>query len=470
MRSAVVNRPPRPPLLALAVAAVALAAWLGAPLFLSPAADPIAKLPPPPAGSAEHGPAVTPPAPPTAAPRGSARPSARPSGSGSPAVIPDPSPIPSGAWIPPVPKYRARATATLRAALDARLEQLRSNAGIPGISVSIAFADGSSWQGTAGLADVASGRHVTADTVFPVASVSKTFTAALILALAADGRLGLDVPVVLYLPTLPIDRRITARELLEHRSGLRDFYFGPGVDRALLSKPGLIWTPARSFKYVGKPFGAPGISWHYSNTNYLVLGMLAEAVGRATVAAQLHERFLTRLGLDHTSYQAVEAPLGPLTHTYRFTGASPSSPAINLSDGTSVAPFTSVVTAAGAAGAIATTPSDLTRWVRALYQGTALDQASRSAMVGDALPTSAYRPTVAYGLGVQVVPIGHHVTLGHSGRFLGAWAAVRWLPDEQVAIAVLTNQSRSDPNLIVADLLRLAFLPSADCANCPPLP
>ena len=84
------------------------------------------------------------------------------------------------------------ATLKLRAALDARLESLRATYGIPGISAAILFADGSIWRGTAGLADVAARRPVTSDTEFSVASISKTFTAALILALAQDGRLGLD--------------------------------------------------------------------------------------------------------------------------------------------------------------------------------------------------------------------------------------------------------------------------------------
>ena len=92
-----------------------------------------------------------------------------------------------------IPQPRlASATPQVQAALDARLEALRKRAGIPGISAAIVFPDGTRWQGTAGLADVAAGRPVTADTAFPVASVSKTFTAAVILGLVEDGTLSLD--------------------------------------------------------------------------------------------------------------------------------------------------------------------------------------------------------------------------------------------------------------------------------------
>ena len=453
------KRAVRRPLLAIVVAAAVIGAWLGAPLMAAPADTGIVKGPPPAVASdapAAAGPLISPSALSSSSPHAaSPGPSAAASPSGGPTQT------------VPFRQVTASATAALRAALDARLAALRAKTGIPGISVSISFADGSVWQGTAGLADVKAKRPVTADTAFPIASISKTFTAALVLGLVEDGRLGLDARVKPFLPDLAIDPAITVRQLLDHTSGLRDFYFHPRIDKALLTTPARVWDATRSLSYVGKPFAKPGVSWHYSNTNYLVLGLLAEAVGRAPVADQLRKRFFTPLGLDHTYYQWVEAPRGPLVHSYRFTGASPKLPAIDLSDGTRVVPFTSVVTAAGAAGSIATTSGDLARWARALYGGAVLDPATRGEMVDDVVLTAPYKPAVAYGLGVQVVQVDGHLTLGHSGRFLGARAVVRWLPDEQVAIAVLTNQSRSDPNIILADLLRLALQPPPECLSCP---
>lgn len=353
------------------------------------------------------------------------------------------------------------ATPELRQALDARLERLRAKRGIPGISATIVFPDGSTWEGTAGLADVAGGTAVTTDTAFPAASVSKTFTSALILSLVEDGRLSLDSRVRTYLPDLAIDRAITVRQLLDHTSGLRDFYFHPSIDKALLTRPARVWDAKRTLKYVRKSLVKPGVAWGYSNTNYLVLGMLAEAVGEGAVARQLQTQFLEPLGLDHTWYQGVDAPRGPLVHSYRFLGIDPTLSAIDLSDGTAVAPFTSVVTASGAAGSIATTATDLARWGRALYDGPALTDASRAAMLDDVVRTAPYRPTVPYGLGVQATTIGGRLALGHSGRFLGARASIRWLPEQRLSIAVLTNQSRSDPAPIVANLLNLVLGPPA---------
>ena len=392
-------------------------------------------------------------------------------------LAPSPAPVAPGLEPGPTPRPWLRrlgspsATPMLADVLDRRLERLRAKSGIPGMSAAILFADGSIWRGATGDADVATGVPVTPDTSFSVASVSKTFTAALILSLVEDGRLSLDGAARSYLPSLPIHPRITVRQLLDHTSGLRDFYFGAGVDRALLSKPARVWNPARSLKYVGKPFAKPGVEWHYSNTNYLVLGMLAEAVGGAPIADQLDARFLEPLGLDDTFYQRPGDPWsGPVARSYRFVGASPKLPAIDVSDGTPIVPFTSVVTAAGGAGSIASSADDLVHWARALYGGDALSEDSRDAMVADIARTASYAPGVAYGLGVQAGSVDGHPTLGHSGRFLGARAVVRWLPRERIAIAVVTNQSRTDPNRTLASLLKLALQPQSDCLTCGDIP
>jgi D-alanyl-D-alanine carboxypeptidase len=132
-----------------------------------------------------------------------------------------------------------------------------------------------------------------------------------------------------------------------------------------------------------------------------------------------------------------------------------------------MAPFTSVVTAAGAAGSIASTPKDLVRWVSALYGGAVLDPTSIAAMVGDVALTSDKAPAIPYGLGVQAVTFDGHPSLGHSGRLLGFRAVVRWLPSERIAIAVVTNQSRTDPSVVARSLLRLALRPSmGGCVEC----
>ncbi len=348
------------------------------------------------------------------------------------------------------------ATTTIRAALQARLDQLRERYGIPGISVTILFPDGTSWLGVSGVADVATRAPITPATSFAIASVSKTFTAALILGLVEDGRLALDDPVRKHLPGLKVNARITVRQLLDHTSGLRDYFFHPAIDRELLAHPNRRWEAAEAMKYVGKAYFKPGSGWHYSNTNYLVLGMLAEAVGEAPLAEQIRTRFLEPLGLGHTWYQPTESSTSDTARGYRFTTGAKDAKAIDLSDGTPVVPFTSVVTAAAGAGGLASNSSDLARWARALYAGGVLAPGSVQAMFDDIARTERYKPSVPYGLGVQIVDIAGERSFGHSGRLLGFRSAVRWLPDQGIAIAVLTNQSRTDPAIFVRALLTIA--------------
>jgi len=374
-------------------------------------------------------------------------------------------PIFSAIAIRPPDPTGLSATAAMRHALQARLDQLRERYGVPGISVTILFPDGSTWLGASGLADVKAKTPVTPSTTFAIASVSKTFTAALAIALAQEGTIDLDRPVRTYLPGLKINAAITVRQLLDHTSGLRDYFFHPAIDRLLLRDPAKRWTTADALKYVGKSYFKPGAGWHYSNTNYLVLGMLVERVGKAPLADQIRTRFLEPLGLQHTWYQPTEAAKGETAHGYRFTSAGKDAPAIDLSDGSSLMPFTSVVTAAAGAGGIAANSSDLARWAQALYAGGVLTPESVDAIIGDVSRTEPYKPRVPYGLGVQRLDIDGAPSLGHSGRLLGFRSAVRWLPDDDIAIAVLTNQSRTDPGVFVQALLKIARA-GGGCVNC----
>lgn len=458
------RRAVRRPLLAIVLVALAGTAWATLAPGLTLPFDRTAAAPAALAASSA-GPAGNPSASP-------ADPSSSPIPAGTPTPSPAATPTPTPVGTPtPTPTPLPVTIEEKRAVLSATLLRLRAAYGIPGISAAMTFPDGTSWVARAGFADVARHRVVTATTEFAAGSISKTFTSALILRLAEDGRLSLDAPVRTYLPKLAIDPAITVRQLLDHTSGLDDFFSHSAIDKALLAHPARPWSAADSLRYVAKPYFRPGAGWHYSNTNYLVLGMVAEAVGGAPLATQLRTAFFDPLGLRHTVYQWVEKPRGPIAHGYRFTSPNPKQKGIDVSDGTSVIPFTSVVTAAGGAGSIATTASDLVRWARALYGGSVLRPETLAAMVDDATVTTALKSSVPYGLGVQVVTIDGRQAMGHSGRLLGFRAVMRWLPAEGIAVTIMTNQSRTDPNLLVRELLRSVIgVPPPPCAGCLPPP
>ena len=448
-------RPGRRPGRRVAATATALVGILACAIGLTA----VASAPPPAVGAVGAGGSGTPGI--------STGPGVKP-GTAASGLLPSPSTSapPTAAPAPAGPTPAELRAIAIRGTLQRELDESRERLGIPGVSVTIVFRDGTSWTGSSGWADVRRDVAVDADTAFAIASVSKTYTAALILALARDGRIELDAPARTYLPEAALDLRITVRRLLDHTSGLDDYFLHPPIDRALQAEPSAFWSIRRTLRYVGTPYFAPGTGWRYSNTNYLYLGLIAERVTGEPLATALRTRLFTPLGLDATWYQAVEEARRPLAHGYRFTSAARGAAPIDLSDGTGVAPFTSVITAAAGAGSIAATSSDVARWARLLYSGQALGPAMTAEMLGGVDATASYRPRVPYGLGVQAFPIDDRLALGHSGRLLGFRSAVRHIPSESLTIAVLTNQSRADPALIVEDLLELIFRADRPCLMC----
>ena len=364
---------------------------------------------------------------------------------------------PTGAPTTPSILDRARIAPRLQAALDAG----RTDLAAPGIVASVLFPDGWLWTGVSGVADLASGRELTPETPFPIASVSKTFLAAEILLLVDEGRLSLADAVARLLPSTlvggaAIDPRITVRMLLDHTSGLRDFLTNPKLDRAVRADPRAAWTPEQALAYAGRPVAPPGEGYRYANTNYVLLGLIAERLTGHTLAEEYRARFFEPLGLSSASYQGVEPPAAQLPTAYRYSSLRLGAPPQDVTDGSEIRPFTSITTAAGAAGSVAASARDLARWARALYGGYVLPPDLVDLMVGDAAITETLDPPYPYGLGVQVLTIDGRVTYGHSGRLAGARTVVRWFPEEQIAIAIATNQSRFDPTSLLIDLLVIA--------------
>ncbi|MBF8290101.1 MAG: Class beta-lactamase-related serine hydrolase [Chloroflexi bacterium] len=395
----------RPRLIALAVAAVmgsgAFAVWAGMP----PSSD----------GPAPTGLAV-------------ASPTAAASQSTAPAASPSP-PLPTGAPFVPSSIDRSGIVPRLQAALNAGRAELAA----PGIVASVLFPDGRQWTGVAGVADLASGRALTPATPFAVASISKTFLAAEILLLVEEGHLALDDSVAALLPSTlvggaAIDSRITIRMLLDHTSGLRDYLISPALDRAVRAEPTAIWTSEAVLAYAGRPVAPPGEGYNYANTNYVLLGLIAEDLTGRTLAAEFRDRFFEPLGFGSASYQGLEAPVSQLPTSYRYSSGRLDAVPRDVTDGTDIRPFTAITTAAGAAGSVAASARDLARWARALYGGYVLRPDLLAAMLADAEVTQKLDPPYPYGLGVQVFTIDGRVSYGHSGRLVGARSAMRWFP------------------------------------------
>ncbi|MEO5919375.1 MAG: serine hydrolase domain-containing protein, partial [Candidatus Limnocylindrales bacterium] len=250
----------------------------------------------------------------------------------------------------------------------------------PGMVASVLFPDGHIWTGSAGVADLATRRALTPDTPFPIASISKTFLAAEILSLVDEGIVTLDDAVAARLPGLlvgdrPINVAITIRQLLDHTSGLRDFLLNAKLNRAVLADHAATWTLETALAFAGAPIAKPGVGYHYANTNYVLLGLIAESATGRSLAAEYRARFFEPLGLQSATYQGVEQPVMELPAAYVYATNKLDEIPADLGDGTAIRPFTSVITAAGAAGSIAASAPDLARWAQALYGGAVVSAA-----------------------------------------------------------------------------------------------
>jgi CubicO group peptidase (beta-lactamase class C family) len=173
----------------------------------------------------------------------------------------------------------------------------------------------------------------------------------------------------------------------------------------------------------------PGRCYHYSNTNYVILGRIAEAVGGAPLHKQLRKRFFGPLGLDDTYYQPAEVPPLDAAHGHWDNGAS-------YADHTRdarVLPFTAALTVADAAGSIASTAADLAVWAEALYGGRVLTPASTRQM------TTMLSPGF-YGLGTDVAVFAGHRAYGHRGGLRGFESSMWYFPEAGVSIVLLSNQ------------------------------
>jgi D-alanyl-D-alanine carboxypeptidase len=192
--------------------------------------------------------------------------------------------------------------------LPAHLEHLQLASGAPGIIAGIVLADGTEISLAAGLADTLLGIPLDSSSRMLQGSVGKTYVAAVAMQLVHEGLLDLDAHVSTYLGTepwfthLPNHADVTVRQLMNHTSGIIRYEFNERFIDDVLATPLRIWRPEEQVAYVfdsDPPFGA-GEGWEYSDTNYLILGMIIEQLTGATYYRELERRILEPLGLNNT--------------------------------------------------------------------------------------------------------------------------------------------------------------------------
>lgn len=288
----------------------------------------------------------------------------------------------------------------------AALEQLVDD-GVPGV-IGLTRHGGQVVSAASGTADAATARPMAVGDRFRVGSITKTMVATVVLQLVAEHRLRLSDSVAQWLPGLvPNGRAITVRELLQHTSGIYNYTNDPGFLRAFQADPTRVWQPRALVRIaVAHPsWFPPGTAWRYSNTDYLLLGLIIQAATRQPLDRELRDRIFAPLGMRHTTLPLTQVvPPNPYAHGYLL--GQPGGPL----DVTRVSPSW-----AWAAGAVVSTAPDLARFYTALLTGRLLPPP----LLHQMLTTVPAEPGIRYGLGIFSLQTPCGTAWGHDGAFPG---------------------------------------------------
>jgi D-alanyl-D-alanine carboxypeptidase len=311
---------------------------------------------------------------------------------------------------------------------------------------------------------------VTPESLFDIGSITKSFTSATILQLEAEGKLSIDEPIGVYLPQYPAWRNVTIRRLLNMTSGILGYDNVPAMGRNWVK-----WGPHRRFSdavlvgfadpaYPGAP--APTTGWNYSNTNYILLGMIIERVTGNSYTAEITRRFFgAKYGLESTYYSPTVYPqdiLARLVSGY-FWNTDSDNVLLKKFVGADVKAMD--MSWAASAGGIVSRPQDVTHWARALYTSDLLPPKQRhelETLVSDKTgkplaDTSAQNPT-GFGLGVGRLTVPKLASFWYyQGETLGYRMVYFYAPERDIVVAVGVNSQPSGAANKVGGLLQQIY-------------
>ncbi len=309
--------------------------------------------------------------------------------------------------------------------LQTKLNQLGTNGNFAGGLTAAVLVPGEGiWTGAWGRAAV--NTPVTTNMRFGMASNSKAIIAGLILKLQDEGLLHLDDPISDYLPPHPqINPQITIRQLLEHTSGLFDFInqWLSATEAAYSANPNHVWTYEELLATVGAPVSAPDAGYSYSNTNYLLLGRIAETAAGQPIHQLLHSRIFTPLGLAMAYPPSDNVFAAPYSNLWNTAGT-----ATTLTPGGS----RGFLTFTSTAGSVWSTAYDMVRWYDALFGHTWLSAGSRH----DLTNNDGY---MAYALGIRLRNIYGRSVYYH----VGIWGFRSYMlhdPSTGISLCIIANQ------------------------------
>ncbi len=321
-----------------------------------------------------------------------------------------------------------------------------------GLSATIRDAKGAWWSGSGGVAIMQDGTVMEPDTLFRVGSNTKPFTAAVILQLVDEEKVGLDDSITDYVEDYPQWSEITIRQLLSMRSGIPDYLRNPALMLEAVTSPEKIWDPKEILDFVADDEldFPPGMGGEYTNSNYLLLGLVIEEVTGNTADKELEDRIIKPLGLNDTFLDMLGDTIPKLAHGYMDMSlvgvlfGVPTSiidflPVDSIVEGTIVdTTYIFNPSQTWMAGALVSTTRDMAVFVHALLTGdlispTMLEEAKK------ALDITLLGAQVPYGLGLQANETQFGTMYGHGGLNFGYQAATYYAPDSQITVSHMHN-------------------------------
>ena len=302
--------------------------------------------------------------------------------------------------------------------LQADAQRARRRTGAPGV---ILFAKVGRQESVAaaGLSSLRPRRRARGGDRFWIGSVTKTYTAAVVLQLVGEGRLALDDPVTRWLPEIPNGERITVRRLLDHTSGLPDYFRVPQIARRLANPRALVPTAELIRIAASEPRDfEPGTSYGYSSTNYLVLGEIVKRVTGRGIGVEIRSRIIGRLGLSRATYGRPKSPM----RGYHLAGGKRRDVTTWSLGGPS------------AAGAVWSDARDVSRFFSALLGGELVGPAEREEML-------TVTPPSLMGLGIGFIRGScGRVHWGHGGATPGFATYVLATRDGSTVVVAAANE------------------------------
>jgi D-alanyl-D-alanine carboxypeptidase len=303
---------------------------------------------------------------------------------------------------------------------------------IPAVSMSIKLPNQPIRNFISGTTTMKGDVLVTKDSLFGVGSITKTFISAAILQLQQEGKLNIYDPIGSYFPEYPRWHSVTIVELLNMTSGIPNYTAFPRFEKLIHQTPKAQYPLIQfiDLAYQQQDDFLPGHGWHYSNTNYYLLGLIIEKITHHDLADELKQRFFIPLKLDHTYYSDKAYPrfvLSQMAHAY-----------FNNRDVTQENPCYF-----GPAGSMVMNSGDILRWVKLLFTpGKVLNQKSLSQfMTTITVPYSPPKPNgAAYGLGVYSLNIPYYgLVWWYSGVRDGYSSVFVWIPSKKIIITAQIN-------------------------------